>query len=134
MFRNVLFKRISKKSNIYIGLIVSSIIFASLNFGNEMIGIFLLGIVNCMLYVKYENILIPMLIYCADSIINMMKFILFGKYGNEVIVLTFKDMILYATSGLSLCIVGMIFFVKFITDNKVYLRESYNKSKLAEIN
>ena len=134
MFRNILFKRISKKSNIYVGLIVSSIIFASLNFGNEMIGLFLLGIVNCMLYVKYENILMPMLIDCADSIIHMLKFVLFGKYGNEVVVLTFKDMILYATSGLTLCIIGIIFFVKFIKDNKIYLRKSFNESKNANIN
>ena len=134
MFRNILFKRISKKSNIYVGLIVSSIIFASLNFGNEMIGLFLLGIVNCMLYVKYENILMPMLIDCADSIIHMLKFILFGRYGNEVIVLAFKDMILYATSGLTLCIIGIIFFVNFIKDNKIYLRKSFNESKNAKIN
>ena len=57
IFRNVLFKRLSKKFNIYIGLIVSSIIFSSVNFGSEMIGVFMLGIINCMLYVKYENLL-----------------------------------------------------------------------------
>jgi len=64
----------------------------------------------------------------------MLKFILFGRYGNEVIVLAFKDMILYATSGLTLCIIGIIFFVKFIKDNKIYLRKSFNESKNANIN
>lgn len=63
IFRNTLFKRLSKKFNVYIGLIVSSIIFSSVNFGSQMIGMFLIGILNCMLYVKYENILVPMLIY-----------------------------------------------------------------------
>ena len=133
MFRNVLFKRISKKFNIYIGLIASSMIFSSLSFGNEMIGVFLLGIVNCMLYVKYENILIPMIIYFIDSIIGMVKIALFSQLGSKFVVLAFKDILLYATSGLGLFIVGIIFFVKFIKNNKVYLRESFNKSKSIEI-
>lgn len=134
MFRNVLFKRISKKFNIYIGLFVSSIIFSSLSLGSEMIGVFVLGIVNSILYVKYENILIPMFIYFIDSIIGMIKVVLFGEFGNDVIVLTLKEILLYATSGLILFIVGMILFVRFIKDNKVHLRESFDKSKRIEIN
>ena len=133
MFRNILFKRISKKSNIYVGLIVSSIIFASLNFGNEMIGLFLLGIVNCILYVKYENLIMPMLIYSLDSTIGMLKVTLLGEFGNEAIVLTSKNMILYSISGVVIFTIGIIFFVKFITDNKVYLKEIYNKSKMMTI-
>ena len=133
IFRNVLFKRISKKFNIYIGLIVSSVIFSSLNFGNQMIGLFLFGIVNCMLYVKYENIFMPMLIYFINNVIDMLKVILLGEFGNETVVLTSKNMFLYSISGISLFIIGIIFFVKFIINNKVYLRESYNKSKMMTI-
>jgi len=133
IFRNVLFKRISKKFNIYIGLIVSSLIFSSLNFGNQMIGLFLLGIVNCILYVKYENLIMPMLIYSLDSTIGMLKVTLLGEFGNEAIVLTSKNMILYSISGVVIFTIGIIFFVKFITDNKVYLKEIYNKSKMMTI-
>ena len=134
IFRNVLFKRLSKKFNIYIGLIVSSIIYSSINLGSEMIGFFLFGIVNCMLYVKYENILMPMLINCIDSVISMIKFALFGQFGNDAIVLTSNDITLYAISGGILFIIGMIFFVKFIKKNKIYLREVHNKSKALKIN
>ena len=134
IFRNVLFKRLSKKFNIYIGLIVSSIIYLSINLGSEMIGFFLLGIVNCMLYVKYENLLMPILINCIDSAISMIKFALFGQFGNDTIVLTSNDIILYAISGGILFIIGMIFFVKFIKKNKIYLREVHNKSKALKIN
>lgn len=133
IFRNVLFKRISKKFNVYIGLIVSSLIFSSLNFGNQMIGVFLLGIVNCILYVKYENILMPMLVYFIDSAIGMIKINLLGKFWNQTVILTSKNISLYSISGVALFIIGIIFFIKFIIDNKVCLRESYNKSKMLKI-
>jgi len=133
IFRNVLFKRISKNFNIYIGLVVSSLIFSSLNFGNQMVGLFLLGIINCILYVKYENILMPMFIYFINSSIDMLKIILFSEFGNDVITVTSKDMLLYSTSGIVLFTIGIIFFAKYIMDNKVYLRESYNNSKNLEI-
>lgn len=134
IFRNTLFKRLSKKFNVYIGLIVSSIIFSSVNFGSQMVGIFLIGILNCMLYVKYENILVPMLIYFFDGIINMILVILFNEFGNQTIVLTSMDMILYAGSGVGLFTIGMIFFIKFVKENKIYLREMYNKKKVLELN
>lgn len=134
IFRNTLFKRISKKFNVYIGLIVSSIIFSSVNFGSQMVGVFLFGILNCILYVKYENILVPMLIYFFDGIINMILIILFNQFGEQTIVLTSMDMIIYAGSGVTLFTVGMIFFIKFIKENKVYLSEMYNKKKVLELN
>ena len=134
IFRNTLFKRLSKKFNIYIGLIVSSIIFSSVNFGPQMVGIFLFGILNCMLYVKYENILMPMFIYSIDGAISMISTILFNQFGNQTIVLTSKDMILYAVSGFGLFITGMICFIKFIKENKSYLIEMHNKRKALEIN
>lgn len=134
IFRNTIFKRLSKKFNVYIGVIVSSIIFGSINFGSQMIGIFLLGVVNCILYVKYENILMPMLIYFLDGVIGMIFIILFDGFGTQNLVLTSKDMILYAVSGIGLFSIGMVFLVKFIKENKSYLREMYNKKKHLEIN
>lgn len=93
-----------------------------------MIGIFLLGIVNCMLYVKHENLLMPMLIYFINSTICMIIFTLFGKFGSKTIVLTLSDIILYGISGIVLFTIGIIFFNKFVSENKVYLRKSLNKS------
>lgn len=133
IFRNTIFKRLAKKFNVYIGLIVSSIIFSSVNFGSQMIGIFLVGVVNCILYVKYENILMPMFIYFLDGIIGMIFIILFNGFGTQTLVLTLKDMILYAVSGVVLFSIGMLFFVKFIKENKGYLREMYNKKKQLEL-
>lgn len=133
IFRNTIFKRLAKKFNVYIGLIVSSIIFCSVNFGTQMIGIFLVGIVNCVLYVKYENILIPMFIYFLDGIIGMIFIVLFDGFGTQTIILTSRDIIFYAVSGIGLFSVGMVFFVKFMKENKGCLREMYNKKKQMEL-
>lgn len=134
IFRNVLFKRISKKSNVYVGLIVSSIIFASINFGTEMIGMFFIGIINCILYVKYENLFIPISIYCINNTINMITFILFGKLSDNAVVLTSTDIILDVVLGGILFIIGIIFFIKFMKINKIYLRKMYDKSSVVEVN
>lgn len=135
VFRNVLFKRLSKKFNIYFGLIVSSIFFSAFTNGSgpEAIGFLLLGITNCILYVKYENILIPMFIYFINNFLYMLVSIPFGEVENKAMTLTSTDIMLYAVSGVILFVIGMILFVKFINENKVYLRESFNKSKSIEI-
>lgn len=132
IFRNTIFKRLAKKFNVYIGLIVSSIIFSSVNFGTQMVGIFLFGIVNCIMYVKYENILVPMFMYFLNGIIGMIFIILFDRFGTQTIVLTSKDMVFYAVTGVGLFSVGMVFLVKFIRENKGCLREMYNKKKQLE--
>jgi len=135
VFRNVFFKRLSKKFNIYFGLIVSSIIFSAFTngSGSEAIGFLLLGITNCILYVKYENILIPMFIYFINNFLYMLVSIPLGEVKNKVITLTSTDIIFYAISGVILFTIGMIFFVEFIIENKIYLIESFNKSKSIEI-
>lgn len=132
VFRSVFFKRLSKKFNIYVGLIVSSIIFSACTNGSgpEFIGFLLLGITNCILYVKYENILIPMFLYFINNFLYMLLSIPVENVENKVINLTSTDMILYAVSGVILFTMGMIFFIKFVSENKVYLRESFNKSKI----
>jgi hypothetical protein len=98
-----------------------------------MVGLFLLGVVNCVLYVKYENILVPMSIYFLDGIIGMIFIVLFDGFGTKTIFLTTTDMIFYAVSGIGLFSVGMMFFVKFIRENKIYLRKMYNNKKQLEL-
>lgn len=123
-FRNVIFKRLSKKFNIYIGLIVSSILFSALNICPEMIGALALGIINCILYVKYRNILIPMFIYFINSIIYMFVSMPLEKIKIKSAVLAQNDIVSNAITGVILFTIGIIFFIRFIIKNKIYLREN----------
>lgn len=123
-FRNVLFKRLTKKFDIYIGIIVSSIIFSAINICPEIIGTLVLGIINCILYVKYENILIPMFIYFINNFFYMLASIPFGQLINKVIYFNLNDIVINAILGIVLFTVGIISMVKFIIENRVYLREN----------
>ncbi|MFW2489883.1 lysostaphin resistance A-like protein [Clostridium chromiireducens] len=126
-FRYVLFKRISKKLNIYAGLIVSSIIFSAINLCPEMIGNLALGVINCILYIKYENILMPMLICTINGLLYMLVVIPFQGFKTEYVTLTSDYIIMNAISGTVLFSIGIIFFIRFITKNKICLRESFDK-------
>lgn len=126
-FRYVLFKRISKKSNIYFGLIVSSIIFSVINLCPEVIGNLALGIINCILYVKYRNILMPIFIYTINSLLYMLVVIPFQGFRTEYITLTSDYITMNAILGTVLFSIGIIFFIGFVNKNKIYLRESFDK-------
>lgn len=128
-FRYVIFKRLSKKFNIYAGLIVSSIIYSSINICPEMLGTLALAIINCILYVKYENILMPMFLYFANNLLSMLISVPFGALKHKIITYTTYDIIINAIIGVILFAIGITFMFKFIIKNKVYLRESLLNSR-----
>lgn len=125
-FRNVIFRRLSKRFNVYVGLIVSSIIFFAFNICPEMAGALALGVINCILYVKYENILMPILIYSVNSVIHMVAVVPINGFGYKNISMAFNQIIISLLIGVALLIVGIIFFIKFINKNKCYLKANYN--------
>ncbi|MBE6499157.1 MAG: CPBP family intramembrane metalloprotease [Methanobrevibacter thaueri] len=69
VFRGVLFNRLKIRTGIIPAMIISSIVFAM---GHEFGGItsaFLFGICMCILYLKTDNILIPMFIHFLNNIL-----------------------------------------------------------------
>ena len=68
-FRAIIFKRISRKFNIYLGMIISSLVFGLLHIELAIIGAFLFGIACCILYIKYKNILIPMTVHFFNNLL-----------------------------------------------------------------
>lgn len=128
-FRYVLFRRLTKKFNIYTGLIVSSILFAAINVCPNIIGTLMLGIINCILYVKYENILIPMFIYFVNNLIGMIAEVQLGRLKYRSINYNSHDIMVNSIAGAILFTIGIIFMIKFIIENKIYLKENTIKSK-----
>ena len=132
VFRYTLFRRLAKKFNIYVGLIVSAIIFTTINIQPEILGTLALGIVNCILYVKYKNILISMLIYSMNNLITMTILVPLDEFRNRTINYTINDIVVNALLGIGLFVFGMVFMIKFIAKNKIYLREQFCKSNSIE--
>lgn len=123
-FRYVLFKRLAKKFNVYTGLIVSSIVFSAINTCPDMIGTLSLGIISCILYVKYENILMPMFVYFISNLLLMLVAVPLGTLKHKIINYTSYDIKINAIIGMGLFFIGIILMIRFIIQNKVYLREN----------
>ncbi|EKQ50914.1 MULTISPECIES: CPBP family intramembrane glutamic endopeptidase [unclassified Clostridium] len=129
IFRFVLFKRLSKKFNVYVGIIVSSIIFAAFDFSPEIIGALALGIINCILYIKYENILMPMLIYFMSNLFVMLLYIPTTGFKTDKVTLTLNSVSTDAILGTVLFTIGIISFIIFVIKGKVYLKSGFWENK-----
>lgn len=125
IFRHVLFKRLTEKFNIYVGILVSTIIFSSLNTGSGMLGAFGFGIVNCLLYIKYQNILIPILIHLINNLLAITAFLPISDYSRSSNILEKNQVIFSAISGIIISAIGIILLTRFIKSNKKYLKANY---------
>ncbi len=125
IFRHVLFIRLTEKFNVYVGVFVSSIIFASLNAGFGMIGALVFGIVNCFLYVKYKNILVPIFVHCINNLLALTVFFKISNYSGNLIGIDKKSVFITGISGFITFFIGMALLIRFINSNKQYLRQKY---------
>lgn len=129
IFRAIIFKRLSKKFSIWTSMIVSSLIFGMLHTNLSIIGAIVFGIANCILYLKYKNILIPMLVHFLNNLIVSLPSIISDPYSNnkDIMNMTLNDIIIYFIIGAILFIIGCIIFIRFINKNNAYLKKYTNR-------
>lgn len=124
-FRAIIFKRISRKFNIYIGMVISSLVFGFLHIELAIIGAFIFGIVCCVLYIKYKNILIPITVHFFNNLIASLPDLDINTTVDNS-PFTNADAVFSLLLGLILFLIGMFFFIKFILENKKYLRSGFS--------
>ncbi|MCR1824264.1 CPBP family intramembrane glutamic endopeptidase, partial [Terrisporobacter muris] len=124
-FRAIIFKRISRKFNIYIGIVISSLVFGLLHIELAVIGAFIFGIACCILYIKYKNILIPMTVHFLNNLIAFLPQLDINASVNTSPI-TNTDAIVSLSFGLLLFLIGMFFFIKFILKNKKHLKSGFS--------
>ena len=137
-FRVVLFKRISKFFNVYIGMILSSLLFGVLHMELAIVGAVIFGFANCILYLKYRNILIPMTVHFLNNFLVSIPTFLSSDSGasSDVELLSQSDASAYLILGAIVFIIGMILFIRFIVKNRKYIEsdafdnKTYNFNKL----
>lgn len=129
IFRNIIFKSISKKFSVGTGIMISSILFAALNTGNGIAGAFIFGIINCIIYIKYENIVMPILSSLACNIIVYISLIPFlGEKLRRVIYSSANIPVTLSISFL-MFFIGVVLFLKFFAKNKKYISDYNNELK-----
>ncbi len=123
-FRSIIFKRISRKFNIYLGMIISSLVFGLLHIELAIIGAFAFGIACCILYIKYKNILIPMTVHFFNNLIAFLPQLDINAPVDSSPI-TSTDALVSLSFGSLLFLIGMFFFIKFILKNKKYLKNGF---------
>lgn len=123
IFRKVIFMRLSKKTNINTGLILSSIIFGLSHAKDSMIFAVLFGAILCILYLKYENILMPIFLHFINNLMStLLLLVSLGNENSEVITFGHQDSITYLIFGAIASIIGLYFYIRYINKNKTYLK------------
>ena len=126
LFRVVIFKRLSRIFDGYIGMIFSSILFGILHVELAVVGAIIFGIANCILYLKYRNILIPMTVHFLNNLIVSIPSLFTSSdsiTGAENSLLTLSDASSYLAVGIITLIIGLILFIRFIIQNRKYIEK-----------
>ena len=117
IFRGVMFNRLKIRIGILPAMIISSFIFA---IGHDFGGItsaFLFGICMCLLYLKTDNILIPMSVHFLNNVVAT----LLNITGFDVVISQFPWII----PSTIISIIGTVFLIKYVIQETKKVRKQY---------
>ncbi|MDO5847998.1 MAG: type II CAAX endopeptidase family protein [Methanobrevibacter sp.] len=70
VFRGVIFNRLNKRINVILAILISSILFGLCHDYGGMFSAFIFGICMCILYIKTDNIFVPMGAHFLNNLIS----------------------------------------------------------------
>lgn len=117
IFRGVLFNRLKIRTGIFPAMIISSFIFA---IGHDFGGItsaFLFGICMCILYLKTDNILIPMSVHFINNVVATV----IEVNGIDIAMAQMPWLVPF----LILSIIGTVFLIKYIIQESKKIKKEY---------
>ena len=127
IFRNIVLNRIIEKFNLCTGIVVSSIVFSSFYAGSGIAGAIALGVINCILYIKYRNIFIPIFVSLINNIIILIWTIPMINKNLDNITLGHNYVIINIFLGSILCFIGIFLLIKFINKN-INILSAYDRN------
>lgn len=117
IFRGVIFNRLKIRIGIIPAMIISSFIFG---IGHEFGGItsaFIFGICMCILYLKTDNILVPMSVH----FLNNLSVIILDSFGFDYIISQMPWMIPFSI----IVIIGSGLLIKYVIKESIMLKKKY---------
>lgn len=124
VFRKVLFKRLNKRLSFILSSVISSLIFGIAHESLNILGAVVFGIACCVLYKKYNNLLVPIAVHLvnnlAGGIFSSISYFS-GTLNGTITTITNFHIKMYLILGISLTFITLIIFIRFIIKNKQYL-------------
>lgn len=117
IFRGVIFTRLSTKVSIPKAIIISSALFAILHITKAMGSAFVAGVVLCMLFIKYDNILVNISLHMLNNFIATVMDV-FSSKTNDNINYTYSDLGSMIVLGCIFIIPSAYSLIKYIKNNK----------------
>ena len=130
IFRKIIFKRLNLKLSFITSAVISSAIFG---IGHELLailGAIIFGVTCCVLYKKYNNLLVPIAVHFVNNLIagTMLSVGYFqGTLNEQISDITNYDIKVSFMSGILLTTITMIIFIRFVMKNKQYLKREKTK-------
>jgi uncharacterized protein len=93
IFRGLLLNRLIKKTNMWGGILISSVLFSVSHMDFDiLIGTFLFGIIASLLYLKTKNLMVPILLHMLHNSIVFIETSVFPSWQEFLSVLTYSDL------------------------------------------
>jgi membrane protease YdiL (CAAX protease family) len=118
VFRGILFNRLKIRTGIVPAMIISSFIFAIGHEFGGMTSAFLFGICMCILYLKTDNILIPMSVHFTNNVIATFL----SLVGFDMIISQYPGII----PATIISIIGTVYLMKYIFEETRQLTRKYS--------
>lgn len=112
VFRGVFLHRFMKKTSMWGGILISSILFGVLH--ADMIGAFLFGLIACLLYLRTGNLLLPILMHILNNTLAVISSFLPASLFDGVVVATREDIVNNARTLSVLLIISSILTIYII--------------------
>lgn len=130
IFRGVLLKRMIKKTSVWGGILISSIIFGILH--PDIFGALVFGIVTSLLYLKTNNLFIPILFHIINnSIVVLLMYIApsWPQWG----IITSSELYAKALPNMIVLVISSTFMTWVIVRLAKGLRSTINEEEIREI-
>ncbi|EIM07987.1 CAAX amino terminal protease family protein [Planococcus antarcticus DSM 14505] len=103
MFRGVLLKRMIGKTSVWGGILISSLLFGILHL--DVIGAFLFGIVASLLYLRTNNLLVPILLHIINNSLAAVAMFLAPTWPESIAIFNLADV--YAKAAPNAVMLGI---------------------------
>ncbi|WP_142829283.1 CPBP family intramembrane glutamic endopeptidase [Planococcus soli] len=112
MFRGVLLKRMIGKTSMWGGILISSLLFGILHL--DIIGAFLFGVVASLLYLRTNNLLLPILLHIINNSLAAAAMFLAPTWPESIAIFNLADVYTKATPNAAVLGISSVLLIAAI--------------------